>query len=118
VSQVDLLASLAALVGQAVPAGESPDSLNQLRALTGEDPKGRDHVVEHAGALALREGRWKYIEPSKGPRMNVNTNTELANDPSPQLYDLDTDIGETTNLAAQQPERVKAMADRLAAIRR
>ncbi len=82
VSQVDLLASLAALVGQSVPAGEAPDSRNQLAALLGQDAKGRDHVVEHAGALALREGRWKYIEPTKGPRMSVQTNTELANDPA------------------------------------
>jgi arylsulfatase A-like enzyme len=118
VSQVDLLASLAALVGKAVPAGEAPDSVDHLKALLGEDPKGRDHVVEHAGRLALREGRWKYIEPSPGPRRSEPTNTELANDPAPQLYDLDMDLGETKNLAAQQPERVHAMAERLAAIRR
>ena len=73
--------------------------------------------MEHAGRLALREGRWKYIEPSQGQRRNVNTNTELANDPAPQLYDLETDLGETKNLAAAQPERVKAMAARLATIR-
>ena len=118
VSQVDLLASLAALTGQAVPSGEAPDSRNQLAALLGEDAAGRDHIVEHAGALALREGRWKYIEPTRGPRMSVPTNTELANDPSPQLYDLEQDLGETTNVAAAHPEIVKAMADRLAAIRR
>lgn len=118
VSQVDLLASLASLVRQPVKSGEAPDSTNQLAALLGEDPRGRDHVVEHAGRLALREGRWKYIEPSNGPRRSEPTNTELANDPSPQLYDLDADIGETRNLAAQHPERVKAMADRLAAIRK
>jgi arylsulfatase A-like enzyme len=118
VSQVDLLASLASLVGQSVPTGEAPDSLNQLPALLGQDARGRDHIVEHAGALALREGRWKYIEPTQGPRRSEPTNTELANDPAPQLYDLETDLGETKNLAAQYPERVKAMADRLAAIRR
>jgi arylsulfatase A-like enzyme len=118
VSQVDLLASLAALAGRDVPAGEARDSTNQLKALLGEDPHGRDHIVQHAGRLALREGRWKYIEPSQGPARNEQTNTELANDPAPQLYDLDTDIGETRNVAAQQPERVRAMAERLAAIRR
>ena len=99
VSQVDLLASLAALSAGPCAPGEAPDSVNQLKALLGEDPKGRDHIVEHAGRLALREGRWKYIEPSQGPRRNEQTNTELANDPAPQLYDLDTDIGETKNLA-------------------
>ena len=50
-------------------------------------------------------------------RRSVNTNTELANDPAPQLYDLETDLGETKNLAAAQPDRVKAMAARLATIR-
>ena len=117
VSQVDLLASLAALTGQAVPSGEAPDSRNQLAALLGEDATGRDHVVEHAGALALREGRWKYIEPTRGPRMSVPTNTELANDPAPQLYDLEQDLGETTNVAPKHPEIVKAMAGRLARLR-
>jgi len=117
VSQVDLVASLAALTQQSVPQGDAADSTNQLAALLGEDPVGRDHIVEHAGGLALREGRWKYIEPSKGPRRNEYTNTELANDPLPQLYDLDTDIGETRNIAADHPDRVKAMAGRVAAIR-
>ena len=118
VSQVDLLRSLATLTGQTVPTGEAPDSLDQLAAWLGEDKAGRDHIVEHAGRLALRLGSWKYIEPSAGPPRNENTNTELANAPEPQLYDLDTDPGETKNLAASQPQRVKAMATRLAAIRR
>ena len=117
VSRVDLLKSLAALVDQRIPAGDAPDSRNHLTALLGQDPKGRDHIVQHAGRLALREGQWKYIEPSNGPRRNENTNTELANDPEPQLYNLAPDIGETKNVAAQHPERVKAMADRLNAIR-
>ena len=118
VSQVNLIASLASLVGASVSAGQAPDSTNQMRALLGEDPMGRDVIVEHAGGLALREGRWKYIEPSEGPRRSEQTNTELANDPSPQLYDLDTDIGETKNLASTQPDRVRTMAQRLEAIRR
>ena len=118
VSQVDLLASLAALTAQPVPAGEAADSTNQLAALLGTDTRGRDHVVQHAGRLALREGRWKYIEPSDGARRNASTNTELANDPQPQLYDLEADPGETRNLAADHPDRVKALADRLATIRR
>lgn len=120
VSQVDCLASLAALTGQSVPTGEAPDSTNQLAAWLGQDPEGRDHVVMHAGGgLALRgPRRFKYIEPSRGPTRNPQTNTELANDPEPQLYDLANDVGETRNLASQMPERVKAMAERLAAIRR
>ena len=51
-------------------------------------------LVEQAGGLALRLGPWKYIEPSKRPKMNVQTNTELGNDTVPQLYNLREDPGE------------------------
>jgi hypothetical protein len=34
------------------------------------------------------------------------------------LYDLSADPGERRNLASEQPDRVKAMAERLAAIRK
>ena len=42
--------------------------------------------------------------------MNKNTNTELGNDPKPQLYNLHDDSGEQHNLADQEPERVKKLA--------
>jgi hypothetical protein len=41
----------------------------------------------------------------------------LGNDPEPQVYDLAADIGEKNNVAAQNPERVKAMMNHLAHIR-
>jgi hypothetical protein len=47
----------------------------------------------------VRSGKWKYIPASSGPRMNAATNSELGNDPVPQLYDLDADPGETHNVA-------------------
>jgi arylsulfatase A-like enzyme len=117
VSQVDLYASFAALASGKAAAGAAPDSRDMLPALLGRDAKGRDWLVEHAGALALIEGNWKLIAPGNGPKINHNTNTELGNDPAPQLYDLSTDIGERNNVAPQNPERVKAMMDRLARIR-
>jgi arylsulfatase A-like enzyme len=80
--QIDLPASMAALTGQKLGSGDAPDSLDVLGALLGRTQTGRDHLVEHAGSLSLLQGDWKYIEPSKGARMNVNTNTELGNAPS------------------------------------
>lgn len=109
-SQVDLLASLASLTGQKLGDNDAPDSFNILGALLGQTPTGRDHLVEHAGTLSLIKGPWKYIEPSQGARYNRNTDTELGNDPEPQLYNLTDDIGETHNLAAAQPEIVVEMA--------
>ena len=113
VSQVDLVASLAALTQQSVPQGDAADSTNQLAPCSARIPWAANIVEPQVFGAALGGG----IEPSKGPRRNEYTNTELANDPLPQLYDLDTDIGETRNIAADHPDRVKAMAGRVAAIR-
>lgn len=117
VSQVDLLASFAALVNQPLAAADAPDSFDVLSALLGTSTTGRTELIEEAGAISLRLGTWKYIEPNSRQKVNVNTNTELGNDSVPQLYDLAADIGERRNLAAEQPERAAAMAARLAEIK-
>lgn len=113
VSQVDLLRSLAQLTDARLPAGAGPDSEDVLGALLGESKKGRQWLVEQAGDLSLRDGTWKYISPGTGPKIQENTNTEMGTDPGPQLYDLAADLGETSNLAARQPARVTAMAEKL-----
>lgn len=117
VSQVDLLASFAALVERALPARAAPDSQNVLTALLGTSRTAREHLVEQAGTLAVRQGRWKYIAPGKGPRVNQNTNIELGNDPQAQLYDLDSDPGERTNLAASRPEKARELGALLDQVR-
>jgi arylsulfatase A-like enzyme len=104
VSQVDLLASFAPLVGPARPVATAPDSQDHLRALLGEDAAGRESMVEHGNGLALRSGRWKFIPASEGRKVAPATNTELGNDRAPQLYDLEADPGETRNVAADHPE--------------
>lgn len=117
VSQIDLFASLAALVRQPIRSGEAPDSADVLAALLGESKTGRERLVEQAGVLSLREGPWKYIEAGKGPKMSVPTNTELGNDPGGQLYNLEQDPGETRNLIDQNPEQARGMRERLGQIR-
>jgi arylsulfatase A-like enzyme len=106
VSQVDLLASFAALVASRAPLTTARDSRNHLAALLGEDPVGREALIEHAGGLAVRRGKWKFIPASNGPKKNVPTNSELGNDPAPQLYDLEADPGEVGNVASDHPEIV------------
>ena len=117
VSQIDLLASLASLTGQKLADTDAPDSFNVLPAFVGKSPTGREHLVTQSSALALREGSWKYIEPSKGAPMNVQTNTETGNDPNEQLYDLSKDLGERQNVAGRFPDLARQMASRLAQIR-
>ncbi len=117
ISQIDFLSTFAALTGQILSGGDAPDSYDLLDALLGKSDSGRDQVVEHAGTLSLIKGRWKYIEPSTGPKMNKNTNTELGNDPRPQLYDLAVDLGERQNVAVEHPDLVREMAAQLKKIR-
>jgi arylsulfatase A-like enzyme len=113
VSQVDLVASFAALVGIPDRIASAPDSRNQLAAILGEDPIGRASLIEHAGGLAVRSGKWKFIPASNGPRRNLPTNSELGNDPTDQLYDLDTDPGEVRNVAGDHLEVVERLRKEL-----
>lgn len=117
VCQVDLLSSLAAFTGQHFSAATAPDSQNMLPALLGQSRQGREFLVEHARALSLRHGQWKYIEPSRGPAVTQHTNTQTGAAPGSQLYNLADDPGERNNLAEQEPERVEAMKTRLEQIR-
>ena len=113
VGQVDLAASLAKLVGQQWPASDGPDSQDVLSALLGESKTGRDHVVEYARILALRQGDWKYIEPARGPRRAANTNVELGSDPGGLLFNLAEDPGEQKNLVLENPDKAKELVARL-----
>ncbi len=117
VSQVDLLHSFASFTGQQLAASDAPDSFDVIAALRGQSKTGRDHLIQQASALSLRAGSWKYIEPSRGAKMNANTNTEMGNDPGGQLYDLSRDPGEQMNLATQQPDKTKELAARIEQIK-
>jgi arylsulfatase A-like enzyme len=117
-SQIDFVATFAALVGAAESVATVADSHNHLPALLGDDTVGRATLIEHAGGLAVRRGKWKFIPASNGPKKSGPTNVELGNDPWPQLYDLDADPGETRNLADHHPEMVERLRQDLDEARR
>jgi arylsulfatase A-like enzyme len=112
VSQVDLLASFAALAGQKFDAATAPDSVNILPALLGESKTGRDHIIEHAGGLSIRKGDWKFIPPGVGKKAGAQPASPLG-----QLYDLASDPAETTNLADANPDKVAELKSLLFSIR-
>jgi len=113
-TQVDLLASLAALTGQSIE-NENTDSENFLDAWLGESDRGREVMVEEAFTLALRENHWKYIQPHTGtaPAWMAGKNIEHGLMDTEQLYDLQKDIGERHNLADSLPDRLKSMKEKL-----
>lgn len=109
ICQVDMLGSFASFFDQKLPENVGIDSKNVWPALTKKSNKGRQVLVEHAGTLAIIDGEWKYIRPSKGAAVNKAVNIELGNSPEPQLYNLKNDKGEKKNLAAEYPQKVKEL---------
>ena len=95
VSQTDLLASCARLLGTKPPNGAARDSAEVLDALLGKSRVGRhEWVVNQFNAkCALRVDNWKWVEG--------------------QLYNLSSDLSETRDLVGEQPGRAKAMSARL-----
>lgn len=119
VCHVDCHATFAAMVGQPLAAGEAPDSFDVGPALFGKSDHGRDElVVEGINAkTVLRQRDWVYIPPHAGPAVSAHTHIELGNSAEAQLYDLSRDLGQISNLAAQRPDLVRAMAGRLQELR-
>jgi arylsulfatase A-like enzyme len=115
VSQLDWYASFASLAGYQFKQGEAPDSQNELKTLLGKNKKNRKFVVKQNinNSLSIVVGDWKYIEPSKGAKMNKDTNTELGNLNAEQLYNLKTDPGEKTNVADSNPKKVAELKSKL-----
>jgi arylsulfatase A-like enzyme len=110
-SHADFLASFTKLAGMDLPREELADSREMSAALLGKDSVGRDNLVtEGIGAqTVVREMNWVFIPPHDGPKLFADKGIETGNSPDPQLYDLDTDIGQRGNVADQHPDKVAAL---------
>ncbi|KKL06811.1 hypothetical protein LCGC14_2592300 [marine sediment metagenome] len=107
VSQLDLLSSLAELVGSDEKGRDSDDLLD---VFLGKSEKGRDQIVlEATSRTAFRQGDWAMIPPYGGPSVNKYVNIELGNDKEYQLYNLKEDIGQQKNLAQSNMEKLEEM---------
>lgn len=107
----DLLATAADLAGVKLPDNAGEDSVSLLPCLRG-DPKGpfREATVHHSinGSFAIRRGRWKLsLCPDSGGWSAPRPGSPAAKGlPPVQLYDLETDVTEARNVAAEHPEVV------------
>lgn len=118
-TQIDWYASMASLVNYKLKKGEAPDSQDAIETLLGKNKKNRDFVVKQniQRILSIVVGDWKYIEPSNFAAINTETNTELGNNRTEQLYNLKNDPGETKNLATENPQKVAELKNKLNAIK-
>ena len=106
--QVDLATTFANLVGAKVPPGDFPDSQDALDTLVGKDQVGRDHLVQQAWGLALRQGPWKYVSGGNtrdhlGPWKSVKIPRQG------ELFNVKEESAETSGLARAEPERLESM---------
>lgn len=121
----DIMATCAAVVGANLPNDATEDSFNILGVMLGEknDDPVRSYTLHQTIrlALAIRRGPWKYLDHkgSGGNRYEGNPNLEqyIIKDTAPdapgQLYNLETDPGETKNLYFEHPEIVKELKSKL-----
>lgn len=115
ISLVDIMATLAEVVGYDLPDNAAEDSASILPLLRGDVLSEPLHeaVVCHSisGYFALRRGKWKvmYCQGSGGWSAPKEAEAQKLGLPSIQLYDLESDPKETTNLAESFPEVVKEL---------
>lgn len=112
VGAVDFLPTICSLAKVEVPASVKPDGEDLGPRWLGGETRPRETALHWEWlfnvqgsddgylppALAIRDGDWKLLLDHRGG--------------SAQLYHLPDDSGETTDLAAKEPEVVKALSDK------
>ena len=115
-SLCDVFMTAAELVGAKVADHIAEDSFSLLPILMNNAKEPiRPYLLQQAFTgsrdLAIRRGKWKYLAHKGSGGNNYETNLELKQYALPdtalsaagQLFDLESDPGETTNLALQYP---------------
>lgn len=109
-SLVDFYATCADIVGAEQKATEGVDSVSFYPTL--EDPVKVDRapIVMHSigGMFAIRQGRWKLCFCGGSGGWSAPKKAKKG-DPKWQLFDLEADPAETTNLYTENPEKVEQL---------
>ncbi|NQV27768.1 MAG: arylsulfatase, partial [Rhodopirellula sp.] len=107
----DLMATLAELLNVNLPEDAGPDSFSMLSTLLNQRPTSiiRTTLVSQSsgGYQAIRGGSWKLIPGlGSGGFSEPRKEKPQPGGPKGQLYDLEDDPRETTNLYQKHPETV------------
>ncbi len=123
VSQVDLMATFAALVGYKLPDNMGVDSYNLLPLLTEKESKTpfREATVFNTvkGTYAIRKGDWLYINSNTGSLMRGKKDSiyvkyfdyvSYSKEENPGLlFNIKNDPQQRNNVYRQHPEIVSSM---------
>ena len=124
ISQIDVHATVAAIVGAKPPANSGEDSFNQLSLWKGEGKSARPSLVHNTNpnGYAIRKGDWVLIDAKTGgvsavPAWFNEANGYVANTHPGELYNLSKDLAQKNNLYAAMPEKVAELRAELEKIK-
>lgn len=107
ISQTDLFSTFAEMLGVELGENVAEDSLSFYSVFKGETEKEplRQSIIHYAaqGTFAIREGKWKLILPPENVPAGFQAET------SGELYNLEVDVGEESNLWQNQPALVERL---------
>jgi arylsulfatase A-like enzyme len=125
IAHVDLMATVAAMLGATLPEDAGEDSVNILPVLlgtAGSTPIREATVHQNAsGKFAIRRGDWVLIDAPSGDDNRKRGEPEwfkvergyTAHDQPSELFDLRQDLAERRNLYGERPEIVRALKELL-----
>ncbi len=108
-ASMDLFPTFLAMAGIRLPADITFDGVNQLPMLAEEKGSARDEMFYWWGSelMAVRKGSWKYY--FKTVYNQYTSAVKIERPTEPLLYNLETDISEKVNQAANYPEIVEEL---------
>ncbi len=120
-ANLDLYATFATLAG-----GDQPDSkpgymsLDLTPTLLRNEPSPRKQWLFSGGAQAFRSGKYKIHLTTKDRSSNPDTRKRepLGKHDPPLVFDLEADISEKTNIAAENPEIVTRLLAEMKSFRK
>ena len=114
---IDVLPTIATLTGKPLPTQKKIDGIDVSKLWTGqinESPRNEFmHYTSQGNLEGIRQGDWKLLV--KKPRQRRNQKNPAVGKAQTQtmLFDLSKDVGEQNNVAAQNPEIVDRLQQRM-----
>jgi len=123
ITSMDVLPTFAHLADARVPGDRTIDGRNVWPVLSGEpdaeNPRTTFYYYCYNHLQAVRHGRWKLVLPRRAKPPWCSWSARMVDAVADvALFDLKTDVGETTNVAGEHPEVVAELAEWIEEARR